>query len=347
MSDPCELISENRFHRRVTLDTGYGALNVSFADIGCVTGPALLFLPGMFASRYPGVLLHVIAERAGVRLLVVDRPGMGASTDVPLGQRVAAWTDMLPRLLAHLEIPRVNLVAHSAGTMYLLNTWAHCREYVNPDIAVIAPWVDLAHSRVKVMQIVQYLPTKAFAVWNLIPRFFVTQASPVLATSGAVIRRMSLRGDSTTPETAKDLSFLNDNQRRVERDYGVPQSEQTELSRLAIRYMHTENTVGANSEALQCLRKGDSNWGVCSDYAECARTLAGYQTSPDSGYSIHAYFAATDILVGKRGRKYFETCWQAPGVEAIDFVSREVEGSDHDTIAFSAEVWEEIFSFAK
>lgn len=137
MSIPCELISESRFHRRVTLNTGYGALNVSFADIGCETGPVLLFMPGMFASRYPGVLLHVIAERAGVRLLVVDRPGMGASTDVPLGQRVAAWTDMLPRLLAHLGIPRVNLVAHSAGTMYLLNTWAQCRDYVNPDIAVI------------------------------------------------------------------------------------------------------------------------------------------------------------------------------------------------------------------
>ncbi|KAJ5986740.1 hypothetical protein N7451_011105 [Penicillium sp. IBT 35674x] len=347
MSNPFELISESRFHRRVTLNTGYGALNVSFADIGYETGPALLFMPGMFSSRYLGVPLHVIAERAGVRLLVVDRPGMGASTDVPLSQRVAAWTDILPRLLAHLKIPRVNLVAHSAGTMYLLNTWAQCRDYVNPNIAVIAPWVDLAHSRVTVMQMAQYLPTKAFAVWNLIPRFFVTQASPVLASSGAVIRRMSLRGDSTTHETAEDLSFLNDNWRRVERDYGLPQLEQKELSRLAIRYMHTENTVGANSEALQCLRKGDSNWGICSDYAVCARTLAGYQASPNGGFSIHAYFASTDFLVGKRGKKYFESCWQAPGVEAIDFVSKEVEGSDHDTVALSVEVWEEIFSLVK
>jgi len=136
-SNPYELISESRFHRRVTLNTGYGALNVSFADVGCETGPALLFMTGMFASRYLGVLLHMIAERAGVRMLVVDRPGMGASTDVPLGQRVAAWTDMLPRLLAYLDIRRVSLVAHSAGTIYLLNTWAQCRDYVNPNIAVI------------------------------------------------------------------------------------------------------------------------------------------------------------------------------------------------------------------
>lgn len=141
MSNPYQLISKSRFHRRVTLNTGHGPLSITFADVGCKTGPALLFLPGMFASRYISAPLHAIAERAGVRLLVVDRPGMGASTDVPLGQRVAAWTDMLPRLLAHLEIPRMSLVAHSAGTVFLLNTWAQCRDYVNPAIAVIGTFL--------------------------------------------------------------------------------------------------------------------------------------------------------------------------------------------------------------
>jgi pimeloyl-ACP methyl ester carboxylesterase len=137
MSDPLSLISSTRFHRRVSLDTACGPLTVSFAEIGCVTGPALLFLPGMFASRYVGIPLHALAERASVRLLVVDRPGMGASTDVPLNQRIATWVDLLPRLLAYLGIARVNLVAHSAGTMYLLNTWAQCRELVEPEITVL------------------------------------------------------------------------------------------------------------------------------------------------------------------------------------------------------------------
>lgn len=137
MSDPLGLISSNRFHRRVNLDTICGPLTVSFAEMGCATGPALLFIPGMFASRYVGIPLHPIAERAGVRLLVVDRPGMGASTDVPLNKRIAAWVDLLPRLLAHLGITRVNLVAHSNGTVYLLNTWAQCRELVGPEITLL------------------------------------------------------------------------------------------------------------------------------------------------------------------------------------------------------------------
>lgn len=152
MSDALTLISSKNFHRRVVLDTAYGPLAVTFADIGCATGPALLFIPGMFASRYLGIPMHVIAERAGVRLLVVDRPGMGASTDVPLSQRVAIWVDMLPRLLAHLGIPCVSLVSHSAGTIYLLNTWAYCREVVRPVITFLGIYQPYLPRRLKMRE---------------------------------------------------------------------------------------------------------------------------------------------------------------------------------------------------
>ncbi|KAF4263221.1 hypothetical protein KXV89_000350 [Aspergillus fumigatus] len=335
MSDPLGLISSKCFHRRVILDTAYGPLTISFADIGGTTGPALLFLPGMFASRYLSIPMHVIAERAGVRLLVVDRPGMGASTNVPLAQRIAIWVDMLPRLLAHLGIPRVNVVSHSAGTIYLLNTWAQCRELVGPVVAFLAPWVDLAHSRVTVMQMAQYVPTKAFAMWHLIPHFVVTQASPVLASSGAVVRRLSSQSSE-----AADRSFLDANWRRVERDYGVPHAEQAELARLAFRFMYEEDTVGANSEALQCLRKGDgSSWGACSDYAHCVQALAAGERSTGGRVSVRTYFAAKDALVGSGGQKYFEECWRAPGLEGIDYISTTIDGTDHDTLVQSVEIW--------
>ncbi|EAW09560.1 alpha/beta fold hydrolase [Aspergillus clavatus NRRL 1] len=335
---PSALISSRRFHRRVILNTAYGALTVTYADIGCATGPTVLFMPGMFASRYLGIPMHVVAEHAGVRLLVVDRPGMGGSTDVPLAQRVAVWVDMLPRLLEHLSIPKVNLVSHSAGTIYLLNTWAQCREFVGPVITLLAPWVDPAHSHVMAMQMAQYVPTKAFAVWHHIPRFFITQASPMLASSGALVRQISSNGN----QTAEDRSFLDAQWRRVERDYGVPHEEQAEFARLALSYMFAENTVGGNSEALQCLRKDGVDWGVCSDYARCAQMLAAREQS--TGVTVRTYFATKDALVGNKGQKYFEECWQAPGMEAINFVSTTVKDTDHDTLVQSIGVWEEIFS---
>ncbi|KAJ5677519.1 uncharacterized protein N7477_003152 [Penicillium maclennaniae] len=340
MSDPLALISNSCFHRRVTFDIACGSLTVSFAEVGCATGPALLFLPGMFASRYVGIPLHALAERAGVRLLVVDRAGMGASTDVPLHQRVSTWVELVPRLLAHLGIARVNLVAHSAGTVFLLNTWAQCRELLNPEVFLLAPWVDTAHSHVTVMQMAQYIPTKAFTFWHQIPRFFVTQGAPMLATSGGLIRKITSR-NSAAEETR---SSLDATEQGIEHDSGISHAEQAELFRLSLRFMYDESTVGANSEALQCLRKGDSDWGACSDYAQCAQTLAAREQSMDDRMRVRVYFAATDALVGRRGQHYFESCWQAPGVEAIDFVSSTVDGTDHDTLLQSEDVWKAIMA---
>ncbi|KAJ5763644.1 hypothetical protein N7533_002325 [Penicillium manginii] len=343
MSDPHSLIATSRFHQRVTLDSICGELTVSFADAGSSTGPALLFLPGMFASRYLGIPLHPLAERAGVRLLVVDRPGMGESTDVPTAQRIAAWTDLVPRLLAHLGIPRVSLVAHSAGTMYLLNTWAKCPELVNPALTFLAPWVDLEHSRVTTMQMARYVPTKAFTLWHHIPRFFVTQASPVLATSGALFNQLSSIGSDATAGT--DNSPLSAEDQAIERDAGLSQKELAELFRLAVPLMFNENTTGANSEALQCLRKSDGqDWGACSDYAECVQTLAARESSAGTRVSVRAYFASSDAMVGERGKLYFEQCWQAPGLDAVDFVSETVEKTDHDTVMQLVKVWAKIFA---
>ncbi|KAL3471116.1 Alpha/Beta hydrolase protein [Aspergillus californicus] len=360
-TSPVILISQNRFHHRLTLPTPNGPLTVSYADIGSPTGPALLLLPGMFASRYLGIPMHVIAQRAGVRLLVVDRPGMGASSEVPLKKRVDIWVDMIPRLLSHLGIPRISLVAHSAGTVYLFNTLVTCRGVVWGDVFFLAPWVDTTHSRVTTMQIAQYIPTSAFALWNKLPRFFVTQATPVLASSGAVLRWISLpasglgTGSTTTNDSdPRTHSFLETQYRLMERDYGVPHEEHAELVRLAVNYMFTENTVGANDEALQCLRKSEGgDWGVCGDYAACVlrvvkRERERERVATEDGSSsgrmrVRVYFSAKDALVGGRGQKYFESCWRASGVEeGVDFGCKVVEGTDHDTVMQAVGVWEEI-----
>lgn len=210
-----------------------------------------------------------------------------------------------------------------------------------------APWVDLVHSRVTSLQIAKYLPNKAFNYWHLIPRFFVTQASPVLASSGAVMRRMSMSSGIGTSQAEEDRTFLDENFRRIERDYGVPKKESEELSRLAVQFMFTESTVGANSEALQCLRKGDGGeWGICGDYTTYRNTLAALERQRDDNdrATVRTYFSETDALVGSRGQKYFQECWNAPGVEGVDFESKVIKGTDHDTVAQSVGVWEEIFS---
>jgi pimeloyl-ACP methyl ester carboxylesterase len=386
---PIPLISNATFHRRITLSTPHGPQILTYAligsnDAGPTRSRTLLFLPGMFASRYLGIPLHILAERAGVRILVVDRFSMGGSGDVPLSRRISTWCDVIPRLLEHLGIESVGLVAHSAGTIYTLNMLVDegCRRFIqglvvflgmamfNPTLFlpfasythpvtksfVAAPWVDPTHSHVTSMQLAQYIPQPAFKLWHHIPRFFVTQATPVLASSGAALRKISapssgLISSSRSQEEA-DRTFLEANYRRVEREYGVPVKDQEELAQLAVNYMFAENTVGANSEALQCLRKGEGReWGAVDDYAGYIKGLVerererGRQEGrqDERGLRVRVYHAATDAMVGRKGQEYFEGCWRCAG-EGVDFDARRVEGTDHDTVSQAAEVWEEIFA---
>lgn len=75
-------LSNERFHRRFTLPATdqHDDLIVSYADVGRAPGndprttPTILFIPGMFASKYLGIYpMHAIGEKLGVRVLIVDR----------------------------------------------------------------------------------------------------------------------------------------------------------------------------------------------------------------------------------------------------------------------------------
>lgn len=75
-----QYLAQDQFHRRFVLPAtaDHGELQVSYADVGRAPkpgedAPTVLFIPGMFASRYLSVWMHAIAEKLGVRVLIVDR----------------------------------------------------------------------------------------------------------------------------------------------------------------------------------------------------------------------------------------------------------------------------------
>lgn len=78
-----QYLAQDQFHRRFVLPAtaDHGELQVSYADVGRVPKPGedgthhptILFIPGLFASRFLGVWMHAVAEKLGVRVLIVDR----------------------------------------------------------------------------------------------------------------------------------------------------------------------------------------------------------------------------------------------------------------------------------
>lgn len=108
------------------------------------------------------------------------------------------------------------------------------------------------------MQMAQYISNKTLNVWHLIPKFFVTKAGPALASSGTAITKLSnMMGSSSPAYDDKDATTAPEqNRARMEWDYSLYSTVQKELETPDMRLLSTKDTVGANSETLQCLRKG-------------------------------------------------------------------------------------------
>jgi hypothetical protein len=195
------------------------------------------------------------------------------------------------------------------------------------------------------MQMLQYLPVKAFDMWHHIPRFFVNTAGPAFGSSASVFSKVADVA-SLSSGSGEDSSSQGKNRRRIEDDYGLSQDIQIELQSLAAKAMFGEDTVGANSEALQCLKKGPGvTWGACDDYAVLVAELVKLERNikitnggGESKLKIKAFFAESDIMIGKKGQSYFEECWKSQQGEfqdVFEFSTETIDGVDHDRLTQS------------
>lgn len=198
------------------------------------------------------------------------------------------------------------------------------------------------------MQMAQVLPTSVFGIWHHMPK--------IASASGAAFDKISKILPSSSGLNAAETAPLERNRQRIESEYGLPLELQKELSSQTLKTMLGENMVGADSEALCCLRKGPAGlWGECDDYTVFVKKLAEIERSrlaDQAGVNgeklrIRAYFAETDAMIGKKGQSYMEGCWKGnEGDEfqdVLDFTTTTVKETDHDSVVQSVEVLKQIF----
>jgi pimeloyl-ACP methyl ester carboxylesterase len=97
-----------------------GDRRLSFAEYGSRRGPAIIWMHGTPGSRRQIPLeAREYAHRQGVRIIGLDRPGIGSSTPY-LYPDILDWTRDLELLLETLAIDTVRVVGLSGGGPYAL-----------------------------------------------------------------------------------------------------------------------------------------------------------------------------------------------------------------------------------
>jgi pimeloyl-ACP methyl ester carboxylesterase len=87
--------------------------NLAWAAWGTVDGRPVLFFSGAAMDRHLGFGTHLV-DRLGIRLLAVDRPGLGASDHDP-DRTLTSWADDVAALIAGEGLVDPACVAYSMG----------------------------------------------------------------------------------------------------------------------------------------------------------------------------------------------------------------------------------------
>ncbi|KAF2721890.1 hypothetical protein K431DRAFT_320132 [Polychaeton citri CBS 116435] len=337
-----KILCNRDLHRclRVPATEKHGRLRVTYSttsNIRDASLPAILFPGPMSGMRLVVLEVEKLARDKGIRVIWIDRPGMGGSTPVDISQRIPVWLETVPILLQTLDIQHVSLVTHSAGTMYLLNTIHRYPEILDPKapyIAVMAPWVHNEHSRAGLMSWVAKLPKSAVGSFDSIQRFVLTKVNPTIGWSGGLITSFSSMFNTSEPEE-------RERDKKAAEKYGVSVETAREVQRLMTKFQLAEDTSAVSEDAILCLKKsGPGLWGACEDYEDyvrkfCASESSRRQDGPPPGVDrkrivLKAFFAESDIMIGQGGKTYFDQCWTQACVP-------ELPDTDHETIILDHE----------
>jgi pimeloyl-ACP methyl ester carboxylesterase len=97
-----------------------GDRRLSFAEYGSIKGPAIVWMHGTPGARRQIPLeARAIAEQRGLRIIGIDRPGIGSSSP-HLYLDILDWTHDLEILLETLGVGTVRLIGLSGGGPYAL-----------------------------------------------------------------------------------------------------------------------------------------------------------------------------------------------------------------------------------
>ena len=145
---------------------------IGFATFGDPEGVPVFYFHGLASSRLEGALAHAVGLQRNVRLVALDRPGIGLS-DPRRGHRIPDFADDVSAVADELGLDRFSLVGVSTGGPFALATAARLPERVRAIALVSSPAPYGEGSSLVGMDI----RSRAFLVW--LPRFAPWLLGPI------------------------------------------------------------------------------------------------------------------------------------------------------------------------
>ena len=187
---------------------------ISFSEVGDPEGGAVFVCVGMGLTRFVTAFYDELATTLRLRLITVDRPGVGASEPYPPNDRGGPlnWPDDILAICQHLNITKFSLLAHSAGAVYALATALILPQMIKGKVHLLAPWIPPSQ-----LEAIKY-PTASTPPAGALPRS--QRLLRVLPTS-------FLRAANSSFMTATSASIKPANKRQLDAARAKQQRQQS------------------------------------------------------------------------------------------------------------------------
>ncbi|OOQ86228.1 putative alpha/beta fold family hydrolase [Penicillium brasilianum] len=116
---------------------------IAFSEVGDPKGHVVLCCLGMGLTRYLMAFYDELARTLNLRLVTLDRPGVGESGPHLLDEpsNPLSWPDDVAIVCNHLRVTKFSILAHSAGAIYALATALRIPQHIRGRIHLLAPWI--------------------------------------------------------------------------------------------------------------------------------------------------------------------------------------------------------------
>ena len=178
---------------------------LGFAELGSTDGTPIIYNHGFPASRLEARLVESQATELGVRLIAVDRPGLGLSTPKP-GRTLSDWPVDITCLADHLGLDRFAMLGVSGGGPATLACAFHLAERLTA-VSLVCGLGPVAET--DLLRIMHWPARFSFGVARRFPLLarilFGSLIGPLLARSPELTLRLL-----TVSSPAADVSVLNE-----------------------------------------------------------------------------------------------------------------------------------------